>query len=255
MAAHGRAGGPGGVAARRRRLAVAERQALGHPRADRHDVAHRPAVELLGEIEQAAALGQDRAARARRRRRSRRATPSWPTAPRRRPRGSRRRAAARPSAAAAPRRRAGRTARARPRRLEQLEVLGVVERERGAAGDGDAHGPAAGSGRSAAGGLQRSPGELGRRARQREQAAQVAVLRRRRGRGARWRRGRAPRARRRGRARGGARASRRSASRGSAPSTGTPSGSSASRSSVACHGLPTRLRITPATSTSGSNVA
>ena len=55
------------------------------------------------------------AGRARRRRRSRRAAPSWPTAPRRRPRGSRRRARGRRCAAAAPRRPAGRGRRA-PRR-------------------------------------------------------------------------------------------------------------------------------------------
>ena len=102
-----------GRRAERGRLAVAERQAARHAGAHGQRAAHRAPVELRREVQQPAALGEHRPARARERRRPRRAAARWRPARRRRPPGSRPPGSARRRPRGAPRRRSGRTAGAR----------------------------------------------------------------------------------------------------------------------------------------------
>ena len=167
VAAHARAGRPrrvvGGARSPRGSRASAARVMCAR---DGEDAAHRAPVELVARGRAARRTRRGSAGRARRRRRSRRAAPRWPTAPRRRPRGSRRRGSAR--------RRAGQRLvgqrverrRARRRRAQQLEVLLVVEGERGAARDRDPRRERLG----ARIGLPRRARRVGRGARQRERA-------------------------------------------------------------------------------------
>ena len=107
--------GQSAVVGGRGRLAIAEAQAAPScgPRSGRRRTSG--ARRAGGRDRAGRRTRRGSAGRAPRRRRSRRAAPSWPTAPRRRPRGSRRRGRARRCAGAAPRRPAGRGRRA-PRR-------------------------------------------------------------------------------------------------------------------------------------------
>ena len=132
---------------------------------------------------------------------------------------------------------------------EQLEVLRVVKGEGGAAGDRDPR-AAGGLGRRArrsSAGPGASAGAARARARSRPAtSASRSTAARERGERRAARGSRSP-AGTRPRWRSGATSA---SSRRRAPSTGTPSGSIASRSSCSWWSEPTRLRITPATLTS-----